>query len=83
MKIKQGTLHPGFLQQQQQQQLQQLQQQQINQPIMLSIPMGIKISIGQRLIVSFIILSFNSLFSSSLLVVSVAFESLSTYFLIK
>ena len=34
MKIKQGILHPGFLQQQQQQQLQQLQKQQIIQPKM-------------------------------------------------
>ena len=52
MKIKQGTLHPGFLQQQQQQQSQQLQQQQINQPIILNIPMTRNIIIGKKFNIS-------------------------------
>jgi hypothetical protein len=40
VKIKQGTLHPSFLQQQQQQQQsQQEQQQHTVQPMILNIPM--------------------------------------------
>ena len=49
VKIKQGILHPGFLQQQQQQQLQQLQKQQMNHPKMLKIPITKKTNIGRIL----------------------------------
>jgi hypothetical protein len=50
VKIKQGILHPSFLQQQQQQQSQQQQKQQIIHPKIPKIPNTRKTSIGKILL---------------------------------